>query len=450
MHALRFVPVFAAAALCVSALGSDEVPLSNWSAPPFWLPAAKQVRENKTPTELGVRRSNREALTLPSSSLPFVAITPCRQFDSRGGSPLLNNTPLAVTLTGVPCGIPPTAQAASVNITVVDIMGAGGNGVFKVGTVSPPTMAWVNYPPTETQRGNAGVVPLTDAGTIVVQVNQGGGSVDFVIDVNGYYDGTVMTTQGVTSNPLQIALLKWYPANQSGVTFGPVSLPSALAFDGANVWVASQGSIPGTVTKFRANDGANLGTFNVGQGPVGLAFDGTNIWVTLFNFNLLTKLRASDGTYLGTFSVGTNPYGIAFDGANIWVANQNGANVTKLQASDGADLGTFSVGSSPTAVAFDGANIWVANMDGDSATKLRASDGANLGTFGVGSRPTALAFDGANIWVANRDSNNVTKLRASEGTVLGTFNAGQGPAGLAFDGANIWVANSGGNNVTKL
>jgi DNA-binding beta-propeller fold protein YncE len=35
-----------------------------------------------------------------------------------------------------------------------------------------------------------------------------------------------------------------------------------------------------TVTKLRASDGSELGTFNVGGGPVGLAFDGANIWVT--------------------------------------------------------------------------------------------------------------------------------------------------------------------------
>jgi len=41
----------------------------------------------------------------------------------------------------------------------------------------------------QTQRGNAGVVPLS-TGTIFVKVNQGGGSVQFVVDVNGYYSDT--------------------------------------------------------------------------------------------------------------------------------------------------------------------------------------------------------------------------------------------------------------------
>ncbi len=93
-------------------------------------------------------------------------------------------------MSGAPCGIPSSSFAISVNITVFDITGATGNGVFKVGIVAPPTTAWINYPPSETQRANAGIVS-TDAadgsGNIAVQVNQGAGSVDFTVDVNGYY-----------------------------------------------------------------------------------------------------------------------------------------------------------------------------------------------------------------------------------------------------------------------
>ena len=61
-----------------------------------------------------------------------------------------------------------------------------------------------------------------------------------------------------------------------------------------------------------------------------MAFDGANIWVTNVGSNNVTKLRASDGTNLGTFPVGGNPPGVAFDGANIWVTNSNSGTVTKL------------------------------------------------------------------------------------------------------------------------
>src|SRR4029077_14947886 len=60
-----------------------------------------------------------------------------------------------------------------------------------------------------------------------------------------------------TNNPLQIALLHWYPANlvaHFSVGAGPV----ALVFDGGNVWVANEND--NTVTKLRACDGLSLGT----------------------------------------------------------------------------------------------------------------------------------------------------------------------------------------------
>src|SRR5712692_4093497 len=273
---------------------------------------------------------------------------------------------------------------------------------------------------------------------------------------------------GVALKQLKAALLQWYRQD-----FAVGTAPRAIAFDGANIWVANSGS--DNVTELRASDGTVLGTFNV-SGPVGIAFDGANIWVVNGDIsNSVTKLRASDGACAGvvnpgdrsacTFTVGgTGPNAIAFDGANMWVANFNSDNVTELRASDGALLGTFSVGSQPNAVAFDGANIWVANQNTNNVVRIGHTKlgPAVLGSFTVGQAPQGIAFDGANIWVASSDG-SVTKLRASDGACAGVVivNPGSsslcnfavgatGPTGIAFDGANIWVANFGSNNVSEI
>src|SRR5512140_290068 len=80
------VPSFAASAV-------DTIPdgPQSWSAPPYWSPA---------PASLG---SGREALVVSPVPLPFVAITPCRQYDSRNDALLANNTPRTVALIGAPC-----------------------------------------------------------------------------------------------------------------------------------------------------------------------------------------------------------------------------------------------------------------------------------------------------------------------------------------------------------
>lgn len=147
----------------------------------------------QAPTTYTAPSSGRSALTDAGPTLAYIPAVPCRQYSSIG-TPLPDNTPRTVTLSGAPCGIPTGAKAVSVNITIFNITGAGGNGVLKVDSVSPPTVAWINYPSYETQRGNAGVVTTGSNATIVVQVNQGAGSVDFVVDINGYFGDT--TTQG--------------------------------------------------------------------------------------------------------------------------------------------------------------------------------------------------------------------------------------------------------------
>jgi hypothetical protein len=158
------------AATAVAAEGVSP-PLVNWKAPAMWSPHGAR----------GV--STMGDITNP---VPFIGVDPCRQYDSRNTTPLPTATNRTVTLTGAPCGLPTTAVAVSLNITVFNITGATGNGVFLVGTSGTPTTAWINYPSTETQRGNAGALP-TSSGAIVVRVEQGGGSVNFTVDVNGYY-----------------------------------------------------------------------------------------------------------------------------------------------------------------------------------------------------------------------------------------------------------------------
>jgi len=73
-------------------------------------------------------------------------------------------------------------------------------------------------------------------------------------------------------------------------------------------------------------------TYSVGQFPSALAFDGTNIWVANNNDNSVSKLLASTGATVGMFTVGVWPDGVAFDGTNIWVVNEFSNSVTKIPA----------------------------------------------------------------------------------------------------------------------
>ena len=178
---VSFLSVSANAPAASPGAVSGGVPVvRNWQAPPFWSPAEAPRGGGDRSHTLGVENAT-------PGAFPFIPISPCRQYDSRTASPLPDNTNRMITLSGAPCGISSSAAAVSVNITVFNITGAPSNGVLRVGPIADPPTSWINYPPTETQRANAGAVTTDGLGHIVVKLNQGAGSVDLTIDVNGYY-----------------------------------------------------------------------------------------------------------------------------------------------------------------------------------------------------------------------------------------------------------------------
>jgi hypothetical protein len=91
------------------------------------------------------------------------------------------------TITGA-CGIPSGAAAASLNFTVWAPVTRGDFRVFPAGSPTP-TVATLNWEAGILALGNAAIVPLGAGGAITVQVD-GPGTVDLILDVNGYYSGS--------------------------------------------------------------------------------------------------------------------------------------------------------------------------------------------------------------------------------------------------------------------
>jgi YVTN family beta-propeller protein len=395
------------------------------------------------------------------------------------GSAWVCSTPSGGTITGVTAGVGLSGGGTSGSVTLANtgvLAVTAGTGIASTGGNSPTISLKTAFTDKRYLQLAGGAMSgplslpangLTAAGNQLVlaggHVGIGTAAPGAPLEVAGtmkisgagsaltFPDGTAQTTAAgpagaVGVNPLQVALLQWFPAYQSA-TFTAGTDPDGIAFDGSDIWVSNYNA--STVTKLAAATGAVLGTYNVGSGPSAVAFDGANIWVTNLFGNSVTKLAAATGALVGTYNVGTAPNGIAFDGTNMWVTNKNSNNVTVLLASNGTAVGTYNTGNRPQGIAFDGANMWVANENDGTVSKL-SSTGALLATITVGSGPFGAAFDGTNIWVANYYSNNVTKLLASTGTVVGTFSVGTNPYGVAFDGNNMWVSNSGSNTVTKL
>ena len=281
-------------------------------------------------------------------------------------------------------------------------------------------------------------------------------------------------------------------------------MPSLLASDGADLWVAGGG---GLVARVRASDGRLIETWTgaagggsayatlaamgkvfvislsnpgslfqidptqpagsvttltslLGPFPEGIAFDGQNSWVantsSLPGTGSVSKVSLNPINVV-TFTTSFNqPVGILFDGSNIWVSDK-GDNTLKKLNSNGAVLLSIGVGSSPRAVAFDGTNIWVPNFNSNTVTVVRTTGGlsgtvlATLSGNGLQS-PSQAAFDGERILVTNFNGSSLSLWKASDLTPIGTFSTGTGtsPTGACSDGLNFWVTLQGTNELARF
>ena len=257
------------------------------------------------------------------------------------------------------------------------------------------------------------------------------------------------------SNPLEVALLRWYPVNQAtqitscGTAYNPTSY--GAAFDGQHIWVGCYNA--NRIVELNVSDGSVVRTITTVTAPIALAYDGANIWVS--TPSSAVKVQASTGTVLGTYSLGVGPLGLAFDGQNIWAAaNSGGGFATKILATTGAHTNFPLTGcSEAVSVAFDGTNVWIGCYNGE-VFELNTSGSILFSTY-VSYPAYGLAFDGTNIWVAtsNPGSCNCLVSINVQSKVVQFFNPGA-PAGLggladiAFDGTYVWVV--GGSFISKV
>jgi hypothetical protein len=279
--------------LFVTGLAAAGEGISNWAAPAFWSPP-RATHGIATQGDI-------------ASPLPFIAVTPCRQYDSRNATALAQNTVREVVITGAPCGIP-TSAAVSLNVTVFDILGQTGNAVFQVGTTSNPTTAWINYPIGQGQIGNAGVLPLSGAGSIFFRVQQGGGSIDFTIDVNGYYAKTPANTSNyfelINSSPWVIVGKNTSSNNLATAILGQAN---ALTGNTIGVWgeTFSSGLFARGVMGFaQANSGFTFGVQGYANSSAGTGVYGFAAATTGVTFGVWGITNSTTFGSVGVYGVG--------------------------------------------------------------------------------------------------------------------------------------------------
>jgi hypothetical protein len=121
----------------------------------------------------------------------FVPLAPCRLWDTRAsgqGPALLSGEQRDLALLGR-CGIPAAAGALALNVTVVGPAGKG-NLRFGPGGAPLPQASTINFEAGGT-RSNAAILALAADGSGVLRIGAfvaGGGGVDMVLDVTGYFE----------------------------------------------------------------------------------------------------------------------------------------------------------------------------------------------------------------------------------------------------------------------
>jgi acetyl esterase/lipase len=121
----------------------------------------------------------------------FYPLSPCRLVDTRGpagawGAPSLGTGETRIFPVSGSCGVPPDATALSVNVTAVSPTAPGFLTFFEAGAPLPATST-LNAGAGQT-RANNGIFPLLGRPrALAVYCGLGTGSVDVVVDVNGYF-----------------------------------------------------------------------------------------------------------------------------------------------------------------------------------------------------------------------------------------------------------------------
>lgn len=216
-----------------------------------------------------------------------------------------------------------------------------------------------------------------------------------------------------------------------------------------NMWTTNNYQNYASVRKIEPNGTPTIYTSGIWVVPSALAFDGTNMWVCDWA-NTVSKISPTGSTTSYGW-IPSYPADIAFDGVNMWTANADNNSVSRISPT-GDVLTYYWTGNYPSAIAFDGTNMWTANTNNNSVSKITPAgviySFAGQTFIWVWAGPRDIAFDGVYMWTTNTTEKSISRI--SSNWVVDTYSVASiwYPYYIAYNGTEMWVSYIWNDNVS--
>ncbi|MEY9968177.1 hypothetical protein ABIA33_006257 [Streptacidiphilus sp. MAP12-16] len=251
--------------------------------------------------------------TSAQSGSVYHAVGPVRVLDTRaaGGRPVAGNGTITVPVSGLN-GVPTNAMAAAFNVTAVNALSSGfltayGSGQNRPGVSNANWTAGKVVPALVTVSLTSGGVPLANGGLVLH--NGGGGSVDFVADLVGYYDMSSTGSVFLPSAPTRVLDTR----GGIGASVGQLGAQQTLRLKVAGVGGVPAAGVAAAALNLTVTDSAGAGFLSAyPDGTVRGGASSVNFTAGQTVANMTVTPVGADG-YVDIYNGGSAPVSVIAD-----------------------------------------------------------------------------------------------------------------------------------------
>ena len=191
-----------------------------------------------------------------------------------------------------------------------------------------------------------------------------------------------------------------------------------------------------------------------GSLPTGLAFDGKNLWIADAGTDKIYKINPETGEIISSFdSPGYHPEGLVWDGKYLWHIDSGEKYIYQIDPATGKALKVLESNSpNPRDITWDGQYLWIVDFKADNILKISPVDGMMVQSFASPSaEPTGITFDGKYLWIADRGTDRIYLVNPADGICLSSLRSyGPFPYGLTWANGYLWNVDYENKEIYKI